>query len=90
MEATLTTTWRRTRWMRRTRRTSGAYIVPGAAYTCFYDSWDPWCGGYYPFPSYYGGFGLDIGFGFGGGFWGYRPYGYGYGYPRYGYGYGFG
>lgn len=66
-----------------------AYIVPGAGYDCFYDSWDPWCGGYYPSPSYYGGF--DVGFGFGfGNFWGYRPYGYGYGYPRYGFGYGFG
>ena len=65
------------------------YAIPGAAYTCFYDSWDPWCGGYYPSPNYYGGFGLDIGFGFGG-FWGYRPYGYGYGYPRYGFGYGYG
>jgi hypothetical protein len=66
-----------------------AYVVPGAAYTCFYDAWDPWCGGYYPSPSYYGGFGLDIGFGYGG-FWGYRPYGYGYGYPGYGFGYGYG
>ena len=59
-----------------------AYVYPAVSYGCFYGSWDPWCDGYYPSPSY---FGLDIGFGFGG-FWGYR----GYGYPRYGYGYGFG
>ena len=58
-----------------------AYIYPAATYGCFYGSWDPWCQGYYPSPSY---FGLDIGFGFGG-FWGYR----GYGYPRYGYGWGY-
>ena len=61
-----------------------AYIYPAVSYGCFYGSWDPWCDGYYPSPSY---FGLNIGFG---GFWGYRGYGYGYGYPRYGFGYGFG
>ena len=66
-----------------------AYIIPGSSYYgCFYGSWDPWCDGYYPSPSY---FGLSIGFG---GFWGYRGfgspyYGFGYGYP-YGYGYGYG
>lgn len=65
--------------------TQRAYIVPaGPSYSCFYGSWDPWCDGYYPSPSYYGGF--SIGFGFGG-FGGYRPYGY---YPRYGFGYGYG
>jgi uncharacterized protein DUF4384 len=67
-----------------------AYIVPSATYGCFYGGWDPWCDGYYPSPTYYGGFGFDVGFGFGG-FWGYRPYGYGYGYGYpYGYGYGYG
>ena len=45
-----------------------AYVYPAVSYGCFYGSWDPWCDGYYPSPSY---FGLDIGFGFGG-FWGYR------------------
>jgi hypothetical protein len=68
--------------------TTQAYIVPGSSYGygCFYGSWDPWCDGYYPSPSY---FSLSIGFGFFGhrGF-GY-PYGYGY-YPRYGYPYGYG
>ncbi|MBK5187659.1 MAG: DUF4384 domain-containing protein, partial [Gemmatimonadaceae bacterium] len=66
--------------------TTPAYIIPGssypgASYSCFYGSWDPWCDGYYPSPSY---FSLDIGFGFGG-YWGYRPY-----YPHYGFGYGYG
>jgi len=66
-----------------------AYVVPvTAGYSCFYGSWDPWCDGYYPSPSY---FGLGIGFGysrFGFGF-PYSGYGYGYGYPRYGFGFGF-
>ena len=66
--------------------TQHAYIVPSSSYSCFYNSWDPWCDGYYPSPSY---FSVGIGFGFGD-FWGSRPYGYGYGYPRYGYGYGYG
>jgi len=64
-----------------------AYISPtgGYGYSCFYGSWDPWCDGYYPSPSYFS-LGFDFGFG---GFWGYRPYGFGYGFPRYGFGYGF-
>ena len=69
-----------------------AYIVP-SSYSCFYNVYDPWCGGYYPSPSY---FAVGIGFGFGGFYnnYGYGyPYGFGYpyafGYP-YGYGYGFG
>jgi hypothetical protein len=73
--------------------TSQAYILPGSSYGygygCFYGSWDPWCDGYYPSPSY---FSLSIGFGgfFGRHRYGY-PYGYGYGYPfGYGYGNGFG
>jgi hypothetical protein len=67
-----------------------AYVIPGSSYYgCFYGSWDPWCDGYYPSPSY---FSLSIGFG---NFWGfhrfgYPYYGYGYGYPYYGYGYGYG
>jgi hypothetical protein len=72
--------------------TTQAYIVPGSSYGygCLYGSWDPWCDGYYPSPSY---FSLSIGFG---GFFGHRgygyPYGYGYGYPYgrgFGYGYGY-
>ena len=52
-----------------------AYIgYPGVSYGCFYGSWDPWCDGYYPSPSY---FGFDIGFGGG--------YGRGYGATGYGY-----
>jgi hypothetical protein len=74
--------------------TTQAYIVPGSSYGygCFYGSWDPWCDGYYPSPSY---FSLSLGFGFFGhrGFgypyiYGY-PYGYAY-YPRYGYPFGYG
>ncbi|MEP7064630.1 MAG: DUF4384 domain-containing protein [Gemmatimonadota bacterium] len=64
-----------------------AYIVSGSSYYgCMYGSWDPWCDGYYPSPSY---FSLSIGFGGFGGYYGYRGYGYPYysGYP-YGYGYG--
>jgi hypothetical protein len=62
---------------------SQAYIVPGSSYyNCFYGSWDPWCDGYYPSPSY---FSLGIGFG---SFYGFRGYPYRYGYP-YGYGFGF-
>jgi len=70
--------------------TTHAYIIPGSSYYgCFYGSWDPWCDGYYPSPSY---FSLSIGFGsfFGHyGRFGYPYYGYGYGYPYYGYGYGY-
>jgi len=74
-----------------------SYVVPVSTYGCFYGSWDPWCDGYYPSPTYYSSFGFDIGFGFGP-FWGYRgfgyPYRYAYGYPYYygygrGYGYGY-
>ncbi len=61
---------------------TGGYGTYG--YSCFYGSWDPWCNGYYPSPSYF-----DFGFGFGP-FWGYRPFGFGFGYPRYGFGFGFG
>ena len=66
-----------------------AYISPTGGYgtygySCFYGSWDPWCDGYYPSPSYF-----DFGFGFGP-FWGYRPYAFGFGFPRYGFGFGFG
>jgi hypothetical protein len=71
--------------------TSQAYIVPGSSYGygygCLYGSFDPWCDGFYPSPSY---FSLSIGFG---GFYGHRgfgyPYRYGFGYP-YGYGFGYG
>jgi hypothetical protein len=75
--------------------TTQAYIVPGSSYGygygygCFYGSWDPWCDGYYPSPSF---FSLSIGFG---GFFGHHRYGYGFGSPYgfgypYGYGYGYG
>jgi hypothetical protein len=68
--------------------TTQAYIIPGSSYYgCMYGTFDPWCDGYYPSPSY---FSLSIGFG---GFFGHRyyPYGYGYGYGYpYGYGYGYG
>lgn len=61
-----------------------AYIYPaGGAYSCFYNSFDPWCDGYYPSPSYYG-YGFDVGFGFSP-FFGYRPFGFGFGFPRHGY-----
>lgn len=66
------------------------YISPtgGYGYSCFYGSWDPWCDGYYPSPSYFS-LGFDFGFG---PFWGYRPYYpyyYGFGFPHYGFGFGF-
>jgi hypothetical protein len=65
-----------------------AYISPtgGYGYSCFYGSWDPWCDGYYPSPSYFS-LGFDFGFG---PFWGYRPFGFGFGFPRHGFGFGFG
>ena len=32
---------------------NGAYVGPvSSGYSCFYGSWDPWCDGYYPSPSY--------------------------------------
>jgi hypothetical protein len=63
---------------------SQVYIAP-SSYSCWYNTWDPWCDRYYPSPSFLA---LNIGFGFGFGRfrgypYGYYPYGYPY-YPRYG------
>ena len=65
---------------------NGAYVGPvSSGYSCFYGSWDPWCDGYYPSPSYF-----SLGFGYSRFGFGYPYYGYGFGFPRYGFGFGFG